>query len=136
MQNRSWEKYNELVAFIRAEVRADILGAIDGKAAPVTPVRGKPGPKPKLAKAPPVSIAAFKTSKAAANGRRNKDEIEKLTSRLLAHLGKHPGQTRVDLATALKVPSDHLALPLRKLQDAKSITKKGLKSNTRYSAKA
>lgn len=121
------------------EGSAAITAALSGGTAePATPVRrgpgrppgSKPGPKPKAAA--PAAPAARGRGKGA---KRTPDELEAQTKTFLSYLKKNPGQRVEQISKAIGISTKDLALPIQKLLEEKTISKKGERRATTYSAR-
>jgi hypothetical protein len=66
--------------------------------------------------------------------KRDPQAIEKLTTRLVSYLAKHPGSNVEQLARGLQCTTKALVLPMSKALARGEITKKGARRGTRYSA--
>jgi len=128
---------SELSVALAEEGSAAIREALAGNSGAATTTRAKPGPKPKAA-APAAAASAAKPAKAAKRAKgakRTPEELEQLTSSLLGHIRKNPGQRVEQIGKALGVPTKELALPIIKLLDNKQLKKTGQKRATSYTAR-
>ena len=117
---------NSLRAAI-AEEAAAAFAHVAGAGVISSPVRGKPGPKPKAAranaKAPGVRI------------RRSADTLDQQAKSILGYVKKNPAQRAEQIGAALGLATSEMALPIAKLLKEKQLQKKGVKRATAYSAK-
>jgi len=75
---------------------------------------------------------ATKPAKRAKGGKRTAEELDQLTSALLAHVKRHPGLRIEQIGQALELTTKDLALPAKKLIAEKKISTKGQRRATTY----
>jgi hypothetical protein len=71
----------------------------------------------------------------APGAKRTPEELEQMTSALLAYVQKNPGQRIEEIASGMGVGSKELTLPAKKLIAGKKLKTRGQKRATRYSAR-
>lgn len=119
-----------------AAIRAALAGGGDSptpfavKRGPGRPPGAKPGPKPEAA--PKAAPAARSRAKGA---KRTAEELEAQSRAFLAYVKKNPGQRVEQISKAIGVSTKDLALPVQKLLEDRSISKKGQRRATTYSAR-
>ncbi|MCC6900727.1 MAG: hypothetical protein IT377_17230 [Polyangiaceae bacterium] len=118
----------ELDRQIRARVDAFVLeiGDLVRRAAleAVSEALGKPARAAARDKPP---------SKTRARGnKRSSSELDSLASRIVRHVGDHPGSGASEIAKALGVATRDLVLPTKKLVSSGDLTTKGQKRATKY----
>jgi hypothetical protein len=122
---------DELTGLIREAALESVRHALGEDEVPTPPparARGRRARPPPMKVAPkvPVKVAPTKTPK------RDPEVIAALTEKLGAFITAHPGLRIEEIGKALAVKGKDLALPARKLIEAKAITTKGQKRATTY----
>jgi hypothetical protein len=92
-------------------------------------VRGKPGPKPKVAGKAKAGIAKPK------GGKRTSEDIEAQAATILGYLKKNPQHGAEQIGKALGLTASELSLPIKSLLAKKSLKTVGQKRGTKYSVK-
>ena len=67
--------------------------------------------------------------------RRTPEDLVKLQTSAFTFIKANPGCSRGDISEALDVPANDLAVPVRKLLEAKQVKRKGERGGTQYFAK-
>jgi hypothetical protein len=111
-----------------AAIRSALGGEMPAPSAKRRPGR-PPGPSSSSAAAAP------KAAKRSKGAKRTPEELESQTKALLAQIKKNPGQRIEVIGKAIGISTKDLALPIIKLLENKSITKKGQRRATTYFAK-
>jgi hypothetical protein len=116
---------DSLIEAIRSELREEFLSALGGSG---------PAPKRGGGKVRRSATSAAPRAKARAKGaKRTPEELEALTSNVLAHIKKNPGQRVEQIAEALGTSTKELALPIIKL--GKALKTQGQRRGTKYTAR-
>jgi hypothetical protein len=131
----------DLAALVRKLALESVQAALGGDAPAVTQAGAAPSrtaTKPRGArKTAPRAVPARTTSKLtprkrASGAKRLPGDIQKLSDKLAAYIAAHPGVGMETIRAALAVPRKELALPAKKLVDARKIRSEGEKRSTRY----
>lgn len=109
---------DKLVTLVQADIIHSLTAIVGGAAS----TSAKPGKAPKAA-------ARGKGAK------RSPDELEGLTKRLFAYVGKNPGQRIEQIGAGMGVTTKDLRLPVVKLLAEKKLAARGVKRATSYSVK-
>jgi hypothetical protein len=96
-----------------------LVGGGGGDGGVPTPVRAKPGPKPRATTRPK-------------GAKRTPEELENLIRDFVAQVKKTPGQSVENLAKTLGVTTKDLQLPVLKAYEAKLIKTTGQRRGTKY----
>jgi hypothetical protein len=107
----------DLAGLVKRSALESVQDALGGSAAPA---RRGPGRPPRAARR---------------GAKRSQSALAGLSSRLLDHVKKHPGQGVTRIAAALRTSSQDLQLPVRKLLAARKLRTKGKKRGTKYFAR-
>lgn len=76
-----------------------------------------------------------KSTAHAKGAKRSPEELDQLTRKLLAYIAKHPGERIEKIGLGLAISTKELNLPIKKLLAEKSISSKGQKRATTYTAR-
>jgi hypothetical protein len=116
------------------EGSAAIRSALGGEM-PAPSAKRRPGRPPGPSSSSSSAAAAPKAAKRSKGAKRTPEELESQTKALLAQIKKNPGQRIEVIGKAIGITTKDLALPIIKLLENKSITKKGQRRATTYFAK-
>lgn len=113
------------------DAAVESVGRAFGDGGPPVPRRTRAGTQ-KAANAPEKTAAKGTSSRRKKSGKRDPEILAALVERLGAFIAKNPGRRIEEIAPTLGSTTKELALPAKKLIDAKTITTKGQKRATTY----